>query len=147
MKNDSFDYLQAQGYKLTHQRKLVLAILDESQQHLDADSLFRLAKQRDPKVSLATVYRTLATLKKLGLVQEHDLGEDHGHFEIVTAKPHFHFTCSQCGTVFELRSKKIVRLTRELCAEEGLQMEAMHLLIQGLCAACQSQNSTSAKHP
>ncbi len=147
MKNNSTDLLQAQGYKLTHQRKLVLSILDESQQHLDADSLFRLAKQRDPKVSLATVYRTLATLKKLGLVQEQNLGEDHGHFEKVTAKPHFHFTCSQCGAVIELRSKKIVRLTRELCEEEGLQMENMHLLIQGLCPTCLAKKHSSRNQP
>ncbi len=141
MKNNSLSTLQEFGYKLTPQRRLLLAILESSQQHLDAESLFTLAKQQDPKISLATVYRNLAAFKKIGLVQEHDLGQDHGHFERVTAKPHFHFTCSRCGIVIELRSKKIVKLTRELCESENLSMDSMNLLIHGLCPACQAGKS------
>ncbi len=138
MKNNSLSTLQEFGYKLTPQRRLLLAILESSQQHLDAESLFTIAKQQDPKISLATVYRNLAAFKKIGLVQEHDLGQDHGHFEKVPAKPHFHFTCSRCGIVIELRSKKIVKLTRELCESENLTMDSMSLLIHGLCPACQA---------
>lgn len=140
MKSNPLQTLQEYGYKLTPQRRLLLSILETSQDHLDAESLYRIAKQRDAHVSLATVYRNLAAFKKIGLVQEHNLGEDHAHFEKVTARPHFHFTCTRCGQVVELRSKKIVRLTRELCEAEDLTMESMHLFIQGVCASCQNAN-------
>lgn len=141
MKNNGLTTLQEYGYKLTTQRKLLLSILESSDQHLDAETLFTVAKQQDAQISLATVYRNLAAFKKIGLVQEHNLGQDHGHFERVTAKPHFHFTCSKCGAVIELRSKKIVKLTHELCESENLRMDSMNLLIEGLCSACQPSKS------
>lgn len=141
MKKSPVEQILSSGFKLTHQRKLILSLLEESDKHLGADELFHLAKQRDPKISLATVYRTLATFKKIGLIQENALGEDHGHFETVSNKPHFHFTCSQCGQVIELRSKKISRLIKELCEEEGVFMESMHLLINGLCPNCNSKTA------
>lgn len=141
MKSLAHDLIKSSGFKLTHQRQLILSILEGNQTHLDAEALFLLAKRRDPKISLATVYRSLSTFKKIGLIQEQDFGEDHGHFETVSNKPHFHFTCSQCGQVIELRSKKIIRLIKELCQEEDLKMERMHLHIQGLCPACQQKKS------
>jgi Fur family ferric uptake transcriptional regulator len=144
MKISPVQQIQSSGYKLTHQRQLILSLLEESDQHLGADELFHLAKHRDPKISLATVYRTLATFKKIGLIQEHALGQDHGHFEKVSSKPHFHFTCSQCGQVIELRSKKISRLIKELCEDEDIFMESMHLLINGLCSTCNSKIKTSS---
>ena len=142
MKTSPVQQIQSRGYKLTHQRQLILSLL-EGNQHLGADALFLLAKRRDPKISLATVYRSLSTFKKIGLIQEQGFGEDHGHYETVSNKPHFHFTCSQCGQVIELRSKKIIRLIKELCQEEDLKMESMDLLIQGLCPVCQEKKSTT----
>ena len=142
MKSNPLETLQENGYKSTPQRRLLLSILETSQDHLDAESLYHLAKERDRHISLATVYRNLVAFKKMGLVQEHNLGEDHAHFEKVTGKPHFHFTCSQCGRVIELRSKKIVRLTHEMCEAENLNMESMNLFIQGLCPSCQRDKTS-----
>jgi Fe2+ or Zn2+ uptake regulation protein len=137
MKSSALDKFQSSGYKLTRQRRIVLSILEEGSKHPGAEELFRLAKQKDPKISLATIYRSLSVFKKIGLIQENDFGEDHGHYEKITNHPHFHFTCSQCGQVFELRSKKIMRQIKELCQEEGLQMTGMNLLVHGLCQNCQ----------
>ncbi len=69
------------GQRLTRQRKLVLDVVSDSQEHLDAETIYQLARERDENISLATVYRSLAYLKATGLIQEHNLGEDHGHFE------------------------------------------------------------------
>ena len=71
------DTFRATGRRLTSQRRLILGVLEESDVHLDAETLFVRAKTRDPDISLATVYRTLAVLKEMGLVEEHSLGEEH----------------------------------------------------------------------
>ena len=124
------------GHRLTHQRKLILEILEKSQEHLDAADLYLQAKARDAHISLATVYRTLAILKEAGLVQENQLGQDHGHFETTQPTPHYHFTCLKCGRVIELDVPQVMEAAHELCESKGLQVTGMHLLFSGYCGEC-----------
>jgi Fur family ferric uptake transcriptional regulator len=126
----------APSIRLTRQRKLVLDILREGKGHLDADTLFRKAKARNPKISLATVYRSLALLREANLVQEHRLGENHSHFEPAGASLHHHFTCLKCGRVLEFRSPLVSQAARALGKREGLQIVDVQLDITGYCAAC-----------
>jgi Fe2+ or Zn2+ uptake regulation protein len=126
----------AQGHRLTHQRKLVLQVLAESNEHLDAETVFLRAKALDPRVSLATVYRSLAILKQLDLVKEHTLGESHGHFETVHRAPHYHFTCGACGKVIEFDAPQILEIARRLSRDQGMYINDMHLHFSGTCAEC-----------
>jgi Fe2+ or Zn2+ uptake regulation protein len=130
------DSILTQGKKHTRQRKLVLEILEESQEHLDAEAIYGLAKARDPNISLATVYRTLALLKETGLVQEHRLGEDHGHFETTQPTPHYHFTCTKCGKVIEFEAPQVMEAARKLCKSKDLQVTDIHLHLSGICGDC-----------
>ncbi len=125
-------------YRLTRQRRLVLDILQNSQEHLDAETLYERAKARDTRISLATVYRSLALLKEAGLVREYRLGENHGHFETVRASPHHHFTCIQCGQVIELEAPQISEMAVRLCENQGLQVKQFHLHLSGYCANCRT---------
>ena len=103
----TLEIVRTQGRRLTPQRRLVLEILSETAEHLDADGIYARARARDEHISLATIYRSLALLKQVGLVTEHALGQDHGHFEPVKSTPHYHFTCQDCGVVIEFSSPKI----------------------------------------
>src|SRR6476620_8946118 len=67
------DSLRQRGVRLTRQRQILLELIDKSGQHLDAERLYLLAKERDPKLNRVTVYRTLKMLKAGGLVDELDL--------------------------------------------------------------------------
>src|SRR5262249_57859022 len=74
--------LKDKGVRLTRQRQILLELIDKSGQHLDAENLFQMAKEKDPKLNRVTVYRTLKLLKEGGLVDELDLmhyggGPDH----------------------------------------------------------------------
>lgn len=139
MQNDlTAQRLRNSGLHLTRQRKLVLAVLEESHEHLDAEMIYQRAKGRDPRISLATVYRTLAALKEAGLVVEHLLGEDHGHFETLPSQPHYHFSCLKCGRVVEFESPEVMQAARRLCQGEGLQIVEVHLHLSGYCAQCRS---------
>jgi Fe2+ or Zn2+ uptake regulation protein len=130
------DALRSAGRRLTAQRRLILQVLEESKMHLDADALYDRVKARDPDVSLATVYRTLAVLRELGLVEEHRLGEDHGHYEAVREEPHYHFTCLRCGKVIEFDTPLVAQVERELCEQKGVRVTGAHLHISGYCARC-----------
>ena len=104
--------------------------------HLDAEAIHDQVKIQDPRISLATVYRTLALLKRLGLVAEHSLGEDHGHFEAASAAPHYHFTCLRCKRVIEFEAPAVMQIVRKLAEQEGLQVTETHLTLSGYCRDC-----------
>ena len=130
------DALRSAGRRLTAQRRLILQVLEESNGHLDADALYDRVKARDPDVSLATVYRTLAVLREIGLVEEHRLGEDHGHYEAVRQEPHYHFTCLCCGKVIEFDTSLVAQVEQDLCEQEGVRVTSTHLHVSGYCALC-----------
>jgi len=127
---------QSHTVHLTRQRRLVLDILREAKSHLDADTLYRKAKARNSKISLATVYRSLALLRDANLIQEHRLGESHSHFEPVGGSLHHHFTCLKCGKVVEFRSPQVLEAARAFGKREGLQIADVRLEVTGYCAAC-----------
>ena len=147
--NDREDYLRdvfrAAGRRLTSQRRLILEVLHESSMHLDADGLYDQVKLHDPDISLATVYRTLAVLKEMGLVEEHRLGEEHGHYELVHDRPHYHFTCLGCGKVKEFDTPLVAQIRRELSEREGVRVTRAHLHLSGYCARCQAQQESGGQ--
>jgi Fe2+ or Zn2+ uptake regulation protein len=128
--------LRSAGRRLTPQRRLILQVLEESNGHLDADALYDQVKARDPDVSLATVYRTLAVLRELGLIEEHRLGQDHGHFEAVRQEPHYHFSCLRCGKVIEFDTPLVAQIEQALREQKGVQVTSTYLHISGYCAQC-----------
>lgn len=131
--------LRARGQRVTRQRRVVLDVLSESQEHLDAESVHDRARARDPNISLATVYRTLALLKDVGLVEEHRLGEDHAHFEAVQDEPHYHFTCLRCGSVVEFDAPQVMQAVQELGERESLRVIRVHLFVSGICSRCRAK--------
>lgn len=132
------DALRAAGGRLTPQRRLILQVLEASDEHLDAETLYEQVKARDPGVSLATVYRTLAVLRELGLVEEHRLGEEHGHFEAVHDMLHYHFTCLRCGDVIEFDTPLVAQIEQELHDRQGVHVVSSQLHLEGYCAKCQA---------
>jgi Fe2+ or Zn2+ uptake regulation protein len=127
----------ATGRRLTSQRRLLLEVLTERDDHLDAEAIYALAKKRDPNISLATVYRTLKVLKEVGVVQERILdreGQRH-HYELTT-EAHYHFTCLKCGRVIEFESALIEQASDELA--KRLQLDVVHTRVHldGYCPDC-----------
>src|ERR1700748_3908690 len=96
----SGDGLPHRGVRLTRQRKILLDLLDKTGQHLGAERLYQLAREKDPKLNRVTVYRTLKLLKEGGLVDELDLmhqaGEQH-FYETRRKQEHAHVICLSCG--------------------------------------------------
>ena len=122
---------------MTQQRDVLLDVIEHAGEHLDADGLYRLARARDNRISLSTVYRTLALLKRHDLVDELHLSEEHHHYEAKTGdRRHYHLVCVDCGEVTEFSGGVVDRLRDELRREHGFQVTSMELDIAGRCSRC-----------
>jgi len=131
------DVFRRSGMRLTPQRKAILDVLDDTAVHLDAEGVYHQAKVRDPKISLATVYRTLAVLRELGLIQQRHLTPDdqRGYYELAD-RQHYHFTCLRCGRVIEFDTPLMSQLQQEIADEMGVRVVQARLYLEGYCAVC-----------
>jgi Fe2+ or Zn2+ uptake regulation protein len=133
---------QTTGRRLTSQRRLLLKVLAECEEHLDAEAIYDLAKEQDPNISLATVYRTLKVLKEAGIVEEQILDpEGQRRLYEMADKAHYHFTCLGCGRVIEFESPLIEQASAELAAQFDLDVVQTRVHLDGYCADCQDKDS------
>jgi Fur family ferric uptake transcriptional regulator len=137
----SRDILPPRGVRLTRQRKILLDLIDRTGRHLDAESLYQLAKETDPKLNRVTVYRTLKLLKEGGLVDELDLmhqtGEQH-YYETRRKQEHAHVICLGCGKIEEFFGEPLQRLRRQIESHFGFQIVLARTEMGGYCSHCQT---------
>src|SRR6266550_1698780 len=136
--------LKDKGVRLTRQRQTLLELIDRSGQHLDAENLFQMAKEKDPKLNRVTVYRTLKLLKEGGLVDELDLmhyGGDQHYYETRTKQEHAHVICLRCGKVEEFFGEPLQRLRRQIESHFAFQILLARTEVGGYCSHCQSLRS------
>jgi Fur family transcriptional regulator, ferric uptake regulator len=127
------------GVRITAQRRVLVGIIQDSPRHLDAAKLLALAKKQDPSIDRATVYRTLALLKRRGLIDELDLmhieGEKH-YYEAKTNRDHCHMACFRCGAVIEYASAGFEKLKIEMARQSDFAIRAVRLEVGGFCKRC-----------
>lgn len=134
--------LKERGIRLTRQRQILLELIDKSGKHLDAETLFQMAREQDPKLNRVTVYRTLKMLKQGGLVDELDLmhlGGDQHYYETRMKQEHAHVICLRCGKVEEFFGEPLQRLRRQVEQNLGFNVLIARTEIGGYCVNCQSQ--------
>ncbi|MFZ5928546.1 MAG: Fur family transcriptional regulator [Acidobacteriota bacterium] len=140
--------LKQRGFRLTRQRQILLDLLDKTGAHLDAESLYRLAHEKDPKLNRVTVYRTLKMLKEGGLVDELDLmhhaGDQH-YYETRRKQEHAHIVCLRCGKVEEFFGEPLQKLRRQVEKTFGFQILIARTEIGGYCAHCQVLRAEEVK--
>jgi Fur family transcriptional regulator, ferric uptake regulator len=133
--------LRQRGVRLTRQRQILLDLIDKSGQHLDAEQLYQLAKEKDAKLNRVTVYRTLKLLKEGGLVDELDLmhyGGDQHYYETRMKQEHAHVICLRCGRVEEFFGDPLQKLRRQVESHFGFQILIARTEIGGYCSHCQT---------
>jgi Fur family transcriptional regulator, ferric uptake regulator len=131
--------VEARGIRLTAQRRALIETIQEATTHLDAASLLKLARERDPNINRATVYRTIELLKGLGMIDELDLmhlsGEKH-YYEVRSQQEHLHLACFECGKIVEFATPAFEQLRREIVAQNGFEIQVMRLEVGGVCSLC-----------
>ncbi len=130
--------LDATGMKNTSQRTILLEIIRQG--HLGADEIYELARKKQPRLSLSTVYRTLRRLKELGLIEELHFAESHHHYEMKTSPESCHLLCLGCGLVTELDYRLGSRMKRNIAWEKGFTVTGAEIEIVGYCDKCREVN-------
>ena len=121
---------------VTPQRRLLLSIMRETGRHLDAKELYRRASERDPNISLATVYRNLRVFEKQGLINERHLGQARCYYEMKHLGEHQHLVCEACGQVIEFESPLIRKLVAEVQRKNNFSVTKVELYLEGHCHKC-----------
>ena len=131
--------LSAPGLRVTNQRALILEIIRHGRGHLDADEIHRRAREKHPRISLSTVYRTLQTLKKLGLVEELHFDEEHHHYEIKSSAEHHHLICAGCGKVVEFECPLSHEMKETVSREKNFKVTEVEVQMRGYCSRCRQK--------
>lgn len=125
------------GRRLTPQRRLVYETLSATRSHPDAEQLIARVHERDPHISVATVYNTLRVLADSGqIIEVRGLGPKTRYDANIAA--HDHFTCRICGTVEDIPQQNATprRLTGRGLSRH--RVEAMTAHVRGVCANCRT---------
>lgn len=132
--------LRDSGMRLTHQRMEIFREVARTDDHPDAETVFKRVRERMPTISLDTVYRTLWMLNDVGLIIP--LGPQRGRMRFDgNAKPHHHFVCTECGKVSDFCSTEFDGL--EVPAEVNRMgcVATTQVQFRGICSRCQEKAS------
>jgi len=128
--------LNATGARLTSQRSVIMDIIQRSDKHLDANEIFHRAATKIPRLSLATVYRTLNKLKELGIIEELSFHNDHHHYEAKSDREHHHLVCLDCGKITEFQYPLSKHISGKVAEAKGFKIIDTEVRISGYCSKC-----------
>lgn len=134
--------LHSQGYKLTPQREATLTVLLEREEdHLSAEEVFLLVKEKAPEIGLATVYRTLELLSELKIVDKINFGDGVSRYDLRKEGVehfHHHLVCMECGSVEEIIEDLLGDVEKIVEEEWEFQVKDHRLTFHGICKKCQN---------
>ncbi len=138
MADHSTHTLQSLGYRLTPQRQLVWDTVRKSARHISAEEICADIQTTLPAFNIASVYRTLDLLEKVGLVRVSYLGDGHRVYEVDEgSKGHHHLVCDVCHTTVHFDAEPVVSLRTALERDYGYSFDDLGLVVFGRCPACQ----------
>ncbi|MFN9276259.1 MAG: Fur family transcriptional regulator [Planctomycetota bacterium] len=130
--------LQQRGLRWTGQRSRIVRTALATHEHYTAEELLLLCRREDPRLSRATVYRTLAVLEEAGFVEGLDAGDGKRRFEHVLGHEHHdHMVCLQCGAIVEFRDDELERRQEAAARRHGFRIERHSLRLYGRCRGVQ----------
>jgi len=136
-------YMADRGLKSTKQRSLILDTFFRAQGHLNVEEVLAKVRKRDPKISSATVYRTMKLLTESGVAHARHFGDGQTRFEMASDH-HDHLICTSCGTIVEFEEEKIEALQLEVAQRHGFTVVDHKMELYGKCADCTKTSRASA---
>ena len=128
----------AKGVKLTDQRKIIVKVLSESKEnygesdHPDVDELYNRVSKIDPKISIATVYRTVKILEEAGILVKHDFKAGKARYEQIRESHHDHLIDVKTGEIIEFVDEEIEKLQKKVAEKYGYQLVDHKLELYGI---------------
>lgn len=126
------DQVRETGARITTARRLVVATLLDAPAHLTAEDVAGYIQHLHPEVHLSTIYRTLESLEKLGIVEHTHVG--HGASVYHVGERHQHLVCEECGLVIDAPNALLDELRETLARVYGFELHMGHSALLGRCA-------------
>jgi Fe2+ or Zn2+ uptake regulation protein len=136
---------RAQGLRLTHSRRAILQVVATTTAHLQIAEVHRQAARIAPGIGLASVYRTIDLLDRLGLVKRVHIGHRHRHYAPAIEEHGHHLVCSGCGRVVEFSDCRVEGLARVLARRTRFVIEGHSIELYGRCPDCRASRRRSQR--
>lgn len=131
-------YMAQRGLKSTRQRSLIIDTFLDSPGHLSVEDLWAKVREQEPRVSVATVYRTMKLLSDSGLAHARNFGDGQTRYEAAIGKHHHdHLICTGCGAIVEFENDRIEALQDAVARKHGFRVTSHKMELYGLCRTCQ----------
>lgn len=120
------------GLKMTGQRKVIAQTISDANDHPDVEEIYRRAAKQDPKISIATVYRTVRMFEEADIIEKHDFGDGRARYEEAGDEHHDHLINIRTGKVIEFQNAEIERLQHEVARKLGFKLVDHRLELYGV---------------
>ena len=140
------DRLRERRYRITPQRRAVIGILIESDDHPSVDLIYERVRERFPMTSLATVYKTISLLRQVGEIHEIGFSNDTSRYDAGRTNPHAHVVCTRCGKVRDLNIQMTGDIMlAEIASTTGYEIEWERHDFFGICPDCRNSSQPTEK--
>jgi Fur family transcriptional regulator, ferric uptake regulator len=120
---DSIEQLcVAKGLKMTGQRRVIARVLSDAEDHPDVEMVHRRAIAIDPRISIATVYRTVRLFEEEQILERHEFGDGRARYEEASEDHHDHLIDIESGQVIEFQSEEIEKIQQAIAEELGYRL-------------------------
>ncbi|GGL87866.1 transcriptional repressor [Pseudooceanicola nanhaiensis] len=123
---------EQQGLRLTEQRRVIAGVLDGARDHPDVEELHARANAADPRISLATVYRTVKLFEEAGILEKVDFGDGRARYEDAERDHHDHLIDLETGKVIEFVDPEIEQLQERIARKLGYDLKGHKLELYGV---------------
>ena len=120
------------GMKMTEQRRTIARVLSAADDHPDVEEVYRRAGKMDPRISIATVYRTVRLFEEANIIERHDFGDGRSRYEEATDEHHDHLIDIQTRKIIEFQNTEIEELQKKIAAKHGMRLVGHRLELYGV---------------
>ena len=122
----------SKGVKLTDQRRIIAKVMSEASDHPDVDELYNRVLLIDPKISIATVYRTVKLFEESGILTKHEFKGGKARYEELNEGHHDHLIDVKSGEIIEFDNKEIEKLQKKVAKKHGYTLVDHKLELYGV---------------
>ena len=120
------------GLRITEQRRVIARVLSESEDHPDVEKLHERAMAADPKISIATVYRTVRLFEDAGILERHEFGDGRSRYEAASDAHHDHLIDVETGKVIEFVDEELELLQKRIAEKLGFRLVDHRMELYGV---------------
>ena len=118
------------GVRMTNQRRIIIELIDDADDHPDVDTIYRRAIEIDKTISLATIYRTVGVLEQAGIVDKLEVGDGKARYEL-SGEHHEHLVDVDSGEIHEFQHEELEALKEKIARDMGFELVGHRLELFG----------------